>query len=320
MMWFNFAKAQSFMPTEGTEIAKQVDNLYGFLLITSFIACVLVIGGMIYFVYKYKRKSDNDKTAYISHNTALEFLWSFIPLVIFLAVFAWGWYIYHGMRTMPKNALEINVLGKQWAWEIEYKNGFKAVNEVVVPVNTDVKLLLTSQDVIHSFFVPSFRIKQDAVPGRYTALWFNATKLGEFHIFCAEYCGTSHSGMIGKLRVVTQEEFNKYLEEGQEEGQLPLAKRGEKLFALKACASCHSVDSPAVKVGPSLYKKFGTEEVIEGGAKVVVDENYLRESILQPNAKIVNGFPHGVMPTFQGQINENELNALVEYVKSLSGK
>ena len=320
MMWVNIAKAQSFMPTEGTEIAKQVDNLYGFLLITSFIACVLVIGGMIYFAYKYKRKSDSDKTAYISHNTALEFLWSFIPLVIFLAVFIWGWYIYHGMRAMPKNALEISVLGKQWAWEVEYKNGFKAVNEVVVPVNTDVKILLSSQDVIHSFFVPSFRIKQDAVPGRYTALWFNATKLGEFHIFCAEYCGTSHSGMLGTLRVVTQEEFNKYMEQGQEEGQLPLAKRGEKLFSLKACASCHSVDSPAVKVGPSLFKKFGTEETLEGDQKVLVDENYVRESILQPNAKIVKGFPHGVMPTFQGQINENELNALIEYVKSLSGK
>lgn len=320
MMWFNFAKAQSFMPTQGTEIAKQVDNLYGFLLITSFIACVLVIGGMIYFVFKYKRKSDNDKTAYISHSTALEFLWSFIPLVIFLAVFAWGWYIYHGMRTMPKDALEINVLGKQWAWEVEYKNGFKAVNEVVVPVNTDVKLLLTSQDVIHSFFVPSFRIKQDAVPGRYTALWFRAEKLGEFHVFCAEYCGTSHSGMIGKLRVVTREEFDKYMEEGQEEGQLPLAKRGEKLFALKACASCHSVDSAAVKVGPSLFQVFGHEVVLEDGTKVTADENYIRESILQPNAKIVKGFPHGVMPTFQGQINENELNALVEYVKSLNGK
>jgi len=317
MMWFNFAKAQSFMPTQGTEIAKQVDNLYGFLLITSFIACVLVIGGMIYFVFKYKRKSDNDKTAYISHSTALEFLWSFIPLVIFLAVFAWGWYIYHGMRTMPKDALEINVLGKQWAWEVEYKNGFKAVNEVVVPVNTDVKLLLTSQDVIHSFFVPSFRIKQDAVPGRYTALWFRAEKLGEFHVFCAEYCGTSHSGMIGKLRVVTREEFDKYMEEGQEEGQLPLAKRGEKLFALKACASCHSVDSPAVKVGPSLFQVFGHEVTLDDGSKVVADENYIRESILQPNAKIVKSFPKGVMPTFQGQINENELNALVEYVKSL---
>ncbi|QDK43899.1 cytochrome c oxidase subunit II [Bdellovibrio sp. ZAP7] len=317
MMWFNIAKAQSFMPTQGTEIAKQVDNLYGFLLITSFIACVLVIGGMIYFVLKYKRKSENEKTAYISHNTALEFLWSFIPLVIFLAVFAWGWYIYHGMRTMPKDALEINVLGKQWAWEIEYKNGFKAVNEVVVPVNTDVKLLLTSQDVIHSFFIPSFRIKQDAVPGRYTALWFRAEKLGEFHVFCAEYCGTTHSGMIGKVRVVTRAEFDKYMEEGQEEGQLPIAERGKKLFALKACASCHSVDNPAVKVGPSLFQVFGHEVDVDGGGKVIADENYIRESILQPNAKIVKGFPKGVMPTFQGQINENELNALVEYVKSL---
>lgn len=317
MMWYNIAKAQSFMPTQGTEIAKQVDNLYGFLLITSLIACILVIGGMIYFAWKYKRKTPNDKTAYISHSAALEFLWSFIPLVIFLGVFAWGWYIYHEMRTMPKNALEINVLGKQWAWEIEYKNGFKSVNELVVPINQDVKLLLASSDVIHSFFIPSFRIKQDAVPGRYTALWFNANKLGEFHVFCTEYCGTAHSGMIGKLRVVTREEFDKYMEEGQEEGQLPLAKRGEKLFALKACASCHSVDNPAVKVGPSLFKKFGTDETFSDGTTAKVDENYVRESILEPNKHIVKGFPTGVMPTFQGQLNENELNALVEYIKEL---
>lgn len=317
MMWYNIAKAQSFMPTQGTEIAKQVDNLYGFLLITSLIACILVIGGMIYFAWKYKRKTPNDKTAYISHSAALEFLWSFIPLVIFLGVFAWGWYIYHEMRTMPKDALEINVLGKQWAWEIEYKNGFKSVNEVVVPINQDVKLLLASSDVIHSFYIPSFRIKQDAVPGRYTALWFNANKLGEFHVFCTEYCGTAHSGMIGKLRVVTREEFDKYMEEGQEEGQLPLAKRGEKIFALKACASCHSVDGPAVKVGPSLFKKFGTAEHMNDGTEIKVDENYLRESILEPNKHVVKGFTPGVMPTFQGQLNENELNALVEYIKEL---
>ncbi|MNJ93409.1 Cytochrome c oxidase subunit 2 precursor [compost metagenome] len=317
MMWFNLAKAQSFMPAQGTEIAKQVDNLYAFLLITSFIACVLVIGGMIYFVWKYKRKSDNDKTAYISHNTFLEFLWSFIPLVIFLVVFAWGWWIYHDMRTMPKDALEINVIGKQWVWEVEYKNGYKTVNEIVVPVNKDVKILLTASDVLHSFFVPSFRVKQDAVPGRYTAVWFNAQKLGDFHIFCTEFCGASHSNMIGRLRVVTQEEFDKYLEQGQEEGSLPLAKRGEKLFAVKACASCHSVDSPAVKVGPSLFQKFGHEETIEGGEKVKFDENYIRESILEPNKKIAKGFPKGVMPTFQGQLNENELNALVEYIKEL---
>ena len=317
MMWFNFAKAQSFMPTQGTEIAKQIDNLYGFLLITSFIGCVLVIGGMIYFVWKYKRKTNNDKTAYISHNTTLEMLWSFIPLVIFLGVFAWGWYIYHDMRSMPENALEINVLGKQWAWEIEYKDGYKAVNEIVVPVNTDVKLLLTSNDVIHSFYVPSFRMKQDAVPGRYTALWFNATKLGDFHIFCAEYCGTSHSGMIGTLRVVTREEFDKYMEDGLEEGSLPIAKRGEKLFQLKACSSCHSNDNPATKVGPSLWHKFGRQEEMQDGTKMTVDENYIRSCILTPNGRQVKGFPLGVMPTFQGQLNENELSALVEYVKSL---
>lgn len=317
MMWFNLAKAQSFMPTQGTEIAKQVDNLYGFLLVASFISCVILIGGMIYFVFKYKRKTPNDKTAYISHNTFLEFLWSFIPLVIFLGVFAWGWYIYHQMRAMPHDALEIHVYGKQWAWEAEYKNGYKTVNEVVVPVNKDVKIILTSNDVIHSFYVPSFRMKQDAVPGRYTAVWFNANKLGDFHIFCTEYCGTSHSGMIGKLKVVTQEEFDKYLEQGQEEGSLPIAKRGEKLFALKACSSCHSVDNPVAKVGPSLHKKFGTKETLTDGTQVEVDENYVRESILNPNAKIVKGFPQGVMPAFQGQVSESELNALVEYVKSL---
>lgn len=317
MMWFNIAKAQSFMPSQATEIAKQVDNLYGFLLIISLISCVIVIGGMLYFVFKYKRKTPNDKTAYISHSTALEFLWSFIPLVIFLFVFAWGWYVYHQMRAMPQNALEINVLGKQWAWEIEYKNGFKSVNEIVVPINTDVKLLMTSNDVLHSFFIPSFRIKQDVLPGRYTAVWFNADKLGEFHIFCTEYCGTSHSGMIGRLKVVSLEEFNSYLEKGQEEGALPLAKRGEKLFALKACASCHSTDSDAVKVGPSLFKRFGDESVMDDGSKVKVDENHLRESILEPNKHVVKGFPKGVMPTFQGQLNENELNALVEYIKEM---
>lgn len=317
MMWLNIARAGSFMPPEGTEIAGRIDNLYAFLLVSSFIACTILIGGMIYFVFKYRRRTDNDKTAYISHNTVLEFLWSFIPLVIFLGVFGWGWYIYHDMRTMPADAMEIHVFGKQWAWEAEYKNGYKTVNEVVVPVNRDVKILLTSNDVIHSFYVPSFRMKQDAVPGRYTAVWFKANKLGDFHIFCAEYCGASHSGMIGVLRVVTQDEYDKYLEQGQEEGQLPIAKRGEKLFALKACSSCHSVDNPATKVGPSLFHKFGSKETLSDGSQVLVDENYVRESILNPSAKVVKGFPNGVMPVFQGQVSESELNALIEYVKSL---
>lgn len=316
MKWFNYAQAQSFMPTEGTLIATQVDNLYGFLLWASFISCIIVIGGMIYFVWKYRRKTDHDKTAYITHNTFLEFLWSFIPLVIFLGVFAWGWYVYHDMRTMPKDALEIQVTAKQWAWQFDYKSGVQTGSLIVVPVNKDVKLIMTARDVLHSFYIPSFRIKQDVIPGTYTALWFNANKLGEFHVFCAEYCGTQHSGMAATLRVVPQAEYDAWLEEEANVSTLPMAQRGQKLFQSKACASCHSVADASTKVGPSLFQKFGTVEHTEEG-EFAVDENYVRESILNPNAKITKGFPRGVMPTFQGQLSETELSALIEYIKTL---
>lgn len=315
MNWINVARAESFMPTVATEIAQEVNNLYGFLVVASLISCLIIIAGMIFFTFKYKRKTDHDKTAYITHNTFLEFLWSFIPLVIFLAVFGWGWYIYHQMRKMPEGALEIHVIAKQWAWAAEYKNGVKSV-EIVVPVNKPVKLIMTSEDVIHSFYVPSFRIKQDVVPGRYTTLWFTATKLGDFHVFCTEYCGTSHSGMLTKLKVVTQAEYDKWLVEESEVGSLPLAQRGAKLFQIKACASCHNVDNPAAKVGPSLYKVFGHDVELTDGAKVNADENYIRESIVNSKAKIVKGF-QPVMPSFQGQLNETELNALLEYIKGL---
>lgn len=316
-MLMNQAMAGTFMPEQGTAMAKRVDNLYGFLLVISFVACAIVIGGMVYFILKYKRKSPNDKTAYITHDTRLEILWSVIPLIIFLVVFAWGWILYHDMRSMPKNALEISVTGKQWAWMAEYKNGVKSP-DIVVPVNKDVKIVLSSEDVIHSFFVPSFRIKQDAVPGMYTAVWFNADKLGEFHVFCTEYCGTSHSGMLARVKVVSQEDFDKWLIEESEVGSLPVAQRGAKVFQTRACASCHNVDNPAVKVGPSLFKKFGTEEELADGSKVLVDENYIRESVTSPSAKIVKGFASpSVMPSFQGQLSESELNALIEYIKTL---
>jgi cytochrome c oxidase subunit 2 len=318
MIWWNVANAQSFMPTEGTKIASRVDNLYGFLLISSAIACAILIGGMIYFVWKYKRKTDNDKTAYITHNTTLEFLWSFIPLVIFLLVFGWGWLIYHDMRAMPKDALEIHVYGKQWAWEMEYKSGVKVANLIVAPVNTNVKLIMTSNDVLHSFYIPSFRIKQDVVPGRYTSLWFNSEKLGEFHIFCTEFCGTQHSGMLGTLKIVTQQEYEQWLEEEANVGSLPVAERGKKLFQVKACASCHNVANDKAMSGPALWKKFGTVEHFADGTEGKIDENYLRESILNPNAKIVKGFASpSAMPAFQGQLSEAELTALVEYIKSL---
>lgn len=306
---------QSFMPNEATDISKQVDNLYTFLLSSSAIASALVIGGMIFFALKYKRRSNNDKTAYITHNTFLEFLWSFIPLVIFLAVFGWGWSIYHQMRSMPENALEVHVMAKQWSWDFAYKSGKTVSNEFYVPVNTPIKLIMTSTDVIHSFYIPSMRIKQDVVPGRYTALWFNSEKMGDFQVFCTEFCGAAHSAMLAKVHVVSQEDYEKWLQENDE--GLSLAKKGEKIFAGKGgCVACHSVDG-STKVGPTWKGLFGKTEAFDDGTTGAADENYLRESILQPNAKIVKGFPKGVMPSLQGQLSENDISALIEYIKEL---
>lgn len=318
-MLVNAAQAQSFMPTQATETAKHVDSLYTFLLVASLISCAILIGGMIYFSLKYKRQSNNDKTAYITHDTRLEILWSVIPLIIFLIVFAWGWMIYHDMRSSAKGALEIQVTGRQWSWEAEYKNGVKS-SEVVVPVNRDVRIVLASTDVIHSFYVPSFRIKQDAVPGRYTAVNFKAEKMGEFHVFCTEFCGTSHSGMITKLKVVSQDEFDQWLVKESENGSLPPAQLGKKVFEMK-CTACHYSDKDAVKIGPSLYNLFGkANRPLEGGETVAqVDENYIRESILNASAKRALGYPaNGVqMTSFQGQLSEKEVSALIEFIKGL---
>lgn len=317
-LFVNWAQAQSFMPSQATKTAEHVDSLYTFLLTASLISCVLIVGGMVYFALKYKRKSDNDKTAYITHDTRLEILWSVIPLLIFLVVFAWGWVIYNDMRTGPADALEIQVTGRQWSWETEYKNGVKS-SEIVVPVNRDVKVVLTATDVIHSFFVPSFRIKQDAVPGRYTAAYFKAQKLGEFHVFCTEFCGTSHGSMITKLRVVTPEEFDKWLIEESNTANLPLAELGQKVFQMK-CTACHSADKDEAKIGPSLFNLYGkANHLLEGGGTVLADENYIRESILEPQAKLAAGFPinKGIMTSFQGQVSEREMLALIEFIKGM---
>jgi cytochrome c oxidase subunit 2 len=309
-----FASGKSFMPPAVTGIAGQVDNLYSFLLWTSFIGCAILLGGMIFFVMKYKRRTDTDKTPYISHNTFLEFLWSFIPLVLFLVMFGWGWNIYHQMREMPENALEVHVFGRQWSWEFVYKSGKTSGSEFVVPVNTPVKLLMTSKDVLHSFYIPSMRIKQDVVPGRYTALWFTAEKLGDFQIFCAEYCGTTHSGMLAKMKVVTQADYEKWIQENED--GMTLAEKGQKYYSDKGCVACHSIDGSA-KVGPSWKGIFKKEHEMDDGLKVIADENYLRESILNSNAKTVKGFGKGVMPSYQGQLTEDQVNALIEFIKSL---
>jgi cytochrome c oxidase subunit 2 len=308
------ADGSAFMPPQGTQVAVDFDNLYSFLLWASLISCVILIGGMIFFAMKYKRKTNTDKTAYITHNSFLEFLWSFIPFVLFMMMFVWGWSVYNKMRTFPADSLEINVVGHQWAWDFNYKSGKVSMNEFYVPVNTPIKLIMTSRDVIHSFYIPSMRIKQDVVPGRYTALGFNADKTGDYQIFCAQYCGGAHSKMWAKLHVVPMDEYEKWLQENDE--GLTLAQKGEKLYNGKGCVACHSIDG-SIKVGPSWKGAWGSTREFEDGRTQVYDENYFRNCVLNPSTKTVKGFPKGVMVSFQGQLSEDQMAQLIEYVKSL---
>jgi cytochrome c oxidase subunit 2 len=308
------SKLSHFMPPEATDVARHVDTLYRFLLVASFISCVLVIGGLIFFAIKHRRTSANQKTPYISHGTTLEFLWSFIPFLIFMFVFVWGWIVYSKTRTMPEDALEIAVQGQKWNWTFTYKNGRTSGSEFYVPVNQNVRLVMNSIDVIHSFYVPAFRTKQDVVPGRYSNIWFKAETEGDYQVFCAEYCGDNHSAMKAKIHVVSREKFDEWLSNDPYKG-LPPAEIGQKIYQSR-CVACHNL-TEVKNVGPGWKGLFGKMEKMEGGAEVKVDENYLRESILDPNANVVLGFPKGVMPTQAGQLNEAEIAGVIEFIKTL---
>jgi cytochrome c oxidase subunit 2 len=302
------------LPPNISTYAADWDTAYITLVWASLIAGIIMLGGMIYFILKYNRKSDNDKTAYISHNQVLEFLWSFIPFLLFMGIFVWGWVLYHTERTMPKNAMEIGVTAQQWRWDFEYKNGKKSSSEFYVPVGVPVKLLMTSVDVIHSFYVPSFRIKQDVVPGMYSQIWFQAQETGVYQVFCAEFCGTSHSAMLAKVHVVEKPEFDKWLG-GDADADLPPAERGKKLYTLKGCNACHSLTGERV-VGPTFKGVWGREETLETGEKIHVDENYVMESLMKPQAKIVKGYPPA-MPTFQGVVTDAEVKSIIEFLKTV---
>ncbi len=315
MFWVNKAHAgNTFMPPQASNFAESVDTLYGFLYYSSLISCILVIGGLVYFAFKYKRKTASDKTAYIPHNALLEFLWSFIPFVIFLVVFAWGWKIFYDMRSAPKDALEIHVVGQKWNWDFVYKSGRKTSSEFTIPINTPIKLIMGSRDVLHSFFVPSFRVKQDVIPGRYTSLWFTATKEGNFNVFCTEYCGTGHSTMLAKVKVVSKAAYESWLENNPYKG-LTLSEVGQKVYAGR-CIACHNVTN-VKKIGPGFAGLWGSERKLTDGSTVVADEAYIRESILNPNAKKSVGYEEAVMTSFQGQVSEEELTGVIEYLKTL---
>jgi len=301
-------------PDQASTIAGQVDTLYLFLVGMSTFFVVLIFGLVIYFAAKYRRRSETEVPPLVRTDLRLEIAWTVIPLILALISFAWGAQLYVTMGQAPAGAMEIYAVGRQWMWKFQHPSGGREINELHVPVGIPIKILLASEDVIHSFFVPAFRVKMDVVPGKYTSAWFEATKEGEFHLFCAEYCGTQHSGMIGRVVVMKPADYQRWLSD-QTSGE-PLAVGGERLFQQRGCAACHRTsDGPT---GPALHGLLDRRVRLQSGASVVADEGYIRESILNPNAKITEGY-QAIMPTFQGQLSEEGLHQMIAYIKSLSG-
>jgi cytochrome c oxidase subunit 2 len=291
-------------------MASQVDMLYIYLLLVAGVMTTLIFLSVTILAIKYRRVHGTEATP-IEGSTVLEIGWSVIPFFVMLTFFIWGAVLYFKERTPPADSTEVYVVAKQWMWKVEHMEGQREINELHVPTGQNVKLIMTSQDVIHSFFIPAFRLKQDVLPGRYTTLWFKATTPGRYHLFCAEYCGTMHSGMGGDIVVMEPQDYAQWMAGGQ---TAPLQDTGKELFATLGCATCHRSDVQGR--GPNLAGIYNKPVLLEEGRTITADENYVRESILNPTAKIVSGFKP-VMPTFQGIVSDEQLNALVAYVKSL---
>jgi cytochrome c oxidase subunit II len=304
-----------FSPEQASTFAPHVDALYAYLLLITIFFSTLITVLLIFFAVKYRRRQPDEVPRPRHGSMALEVAWTIIPLLIAMTIFVWGASTYFKAYRIPKQAMEVYVVGKQWMWKFQHQTGQREINELHVPVGARVKLTMTTEDVIHSLYVPAFRIKQDVVPGRYTQLWFEATKTGSFYLFCAEYCGTNHSGMGGHVIVMEPTAYQQWLAGGA--GAESAASQGAKLFQERGCASCHQTD-PAGQQGrgPTLYGLFGKQQAITGDGNVTVDEAYIRESILDPQAKLAVGF-QPIMPTFRGQVTEEQILQLIAYVRSL---
>lgn len=297
------------LPESASSVAPRVDALYFFLGAVSAFFTILIAALIIYFAIKYRRRSEA-MPARVGTNYKLELTWSIIPLGIAMVMFWWGARLYYTQYRPPPDTIDIDVIGRQWMWKIQHRStGRREINELHVPRGRAVKLLMTSQDVIHSFYIPAFRVKQDVIPGRYTSLWFQPTKVGEYRLFCAEYCGAQHSGMIGKVVVMEPAKYEAWLA-GTTTDE-PSAVAGEKLFNTFGCATCHG------QRGPTLAGIWGQPRQLADGRTVVVDEAYVRESILYSTEKMVSGFD-AIMPSYRGQMSEEQLMQIVAYIKSLS--
>ena len=300
-----------FFPERASTMAGEVDALYFFLLGVSGFFATLIGAMVVFFAVRFRRRSEREVPPEIHGSMALELTWTVIPLFIVLGVFAWGARIFYSIYRPPAGSLNVYVVGKRWMWKSQHLTGQREINELHVPVGVPVRLNLTSEDVIHSFFVPAFRIKRDVIPGRYTSVWFQATRPGRYHLFCAEYCGTKHSQMIGSVVVMEPDDFQQWLAGGTTGS---LASAGEKLFQDLGCGTCHRPDSLAR--GPNLRGLAGSPVRLSGGGVVTADETYIRESIVNPSARVVEGF-QPIMPTYQGLIGEEGLMQLIAYIQTL---
>jgi cytochrome c oxidase subunit II len=302
-----------FFPEAASAQAGQVDAVFFFMVAVTGFFSVLIAALVVVFAVKYRRRYDDEIGKEIHGSLALELLWTIIPFGISMVMFAWGAKVFFDLYRPPVGAMEIFVVGKQWMWKVQHMDGQREINELHVPVGRTVKLIMGSEDVIHSFYIPAFRVKADVIPGRYNTLWFEPTKPGTYHLFCAEYCGTKHSGMIGSVTVMEPADFQAWLSGGRTEDS-PVAA-GQKLFQDLVCNTCHT-PGPQAR-GPVLTGLWGKQIELQGGGKVTMDEAYVRESIVNPQAKIVAGY-QPIMPTFQGLVTEEQLLQLIAYVRSVA--
>lgn len=307
-----------YLPSADSEFAPVVDNITNLVTDLSVFFTVAIVGTMIYFAVRYRKRGDTDhETPHIEGSAILEVCWTLLPTLICIVIAAYGYYGYRVMRDVPKDALEINVLGQKWQWSFSYPNGKQTVEEFTVPVNKPIKLILTAKDVLHSFFVPGMRTKADAVPGHYTYQWFKPIRTGDQQVFCTEYCGTSHSQMLAKMHVVSEADYERWLNTKEDTGSSP-AERGRYLYNSKLpCKTCHTLNGNPL-VGPTFLKLYGREGEFDDGTKYKADDNYIAESILYSTKHIVKGYPNA-MPGYEGQVSNEEVNDLIAFIKTLDG-
>lgn len=306
-----------WMPPQESTTAPEIDALFDFIMNTSILLTLLVMAAVVYFLWKYRRRSHADRPVDVHESKWLEVSWIVVPTILVLVVFFWGFRSYVGTSIPPANAITVNVKAQKWSWSFEYQNGVQTFNEVYVPVDTPVRLEMTSQDVLHSFYVPEFRIKHDVVPNRFTYVWFEAPEVGVYQVVCAEYCGTAHSNMGAKIRVVSRQEYNTILRDGPPgAGAAAPAELGEQLYTQRGCNACHSVDGSA-GVGPTWLGLWGSPR--PGSASGVVDDAYFTESVLAPQAYLAPGFEQAAMPSYEGLLNEEQVAGLAAYVRVLNG-